>query len=66
MDKFASQNKYPKIYYNILYLISTIYYTIFHSAYFDNYPNFNYNQGRKLQSIIFSHVILFNLIKEDI
>jgi predicted RNase H-like HicB family nuclease len=30
----------------MLCLISTIYYKIFHPAYFDNCPKFNYNQGR--------------------
>ena len=66
MDKFAFKNKYLKIYYNILCLISTIYYTIFHPAYFDNRSKFNYNRGGKLQNIIFSYEILSNLTKEDI
>ena len=66
MDKFASQNKYPKIYYNILYLISTIYYTIFHSAYFDNYPNFNYNQGRSLRELKIKNIKEFGGLKMSI
>ena len=45
----------------MLCLISTIYYIIFHPAYFDNCPKFNYNRGGKLQSIIFSYEILSNL-----
>jgi predicted RNase H-like HicB family nuclease len=32
-------------------LISTIYYTISHLAYFDNCPKFNYNQGRSLREL---------------
>ena len=32
-------------------LISTIYYTISHLAYFDNCPKFNYNQSRSLREL---------------
>jgi len=63
MDKFASQNKYPKIYYNMLCLISTIYYTIFHSAYFDNYLNFNYNQDRRLRELKIKNIKKFGGLK---
>jgi len=66
MDKFASQNKYPKIYYNMLCLISTIYYTIFHLAYFDNCPKFNYNQGRSLRELKIKNIKEFGGLKMSI
>jgi len=47
----------------MLYLISTIYYTIFHSAYFDNYPKFNYNQGRSLREVKIKNIKKFGGLK---
>lgn len=43
----------------MLCLISTIYYTIFHLAYFNNRPKFNCNRGGKLQSMRFSYARCF-------